>query len=554
MKRNGNLMRNLKIKKTEKWQWQDRYKKIHFLFFIILFLACLIISGISAKFSFSVLLKRGGRFSDFLVRMFPPDFTYGKTIVRPLLQTISMSVVGSVVGSAAALLGSYLCANGIHEHNALRFVCRIFVQIIRSVPVLICALFFTFLFGVGTFAGTAALFFYTFGIMCRLSYEDIENAEKRPFFALRNMGISPFKAFWKGILPQTISSFYTNALYMLEVNVRHSAILGYVGAGGIGLLLNEKLSWREYEKAGMILFGVFLAVILMELISEGLKKWSDGSFFDFMRFRKARLKKNSEKDGLITPHVFFNKKLALIAIFALVTLCACFMQFPHFSAQSLAVSKNMLKGLLTPNLEMLFDFSAKGIWSLLFETICIAFLGTFIGSIAAAALSFFCSFRLTPWPIAVCFRVLLAAVRTIPFMIYGLMFIRVTGPGAFAGALTLSVCSVGLLSKRFTESIDSLDFRGYHALLNMGNGRWRAIRHAIIPQLGQSFASAWLYRFDVNVREASVLGLVGAGGIGAPLIFAMNQYKWHEAGAILLGLMLVVLLVDWLSGKVRKKF
>ena len=112
--------------------------------------------------------------------------------------------------------------------------------------------------------------------------------------------------------------------------------------------------------------------------------------------------------------------------------------------------------------------------------------------------------------------------------------------------------SVGLLSKRFTEAIESLDFRAYHALESMGVPLLLRIRYAVLPQLLPALASAVLYRFDVNIREASVLGLVGAGGIGAPLIFAMNHYKWSEAGAIALGLILLVWCIDRLSASLRR--
>ncbi len=98
------------------------------------------------------------------------------------------------------------------------------------------------------------------------------------------------------------------------------------------------------------------------------------------------------------------------------------------------------------------------------------------------------------------------------------------------------LCSIGLLTKRFTEALDALDPRPYHALLAMGVRPLPAICHSVLPQLKPVFTSIILYRFDVNIREASVLGLVGAGGIGAPLIFSMNQYAWEKAGAIMLGL------------------
>ena len=151
------------------------------------------------------------------------------------------------------------------------------------------------------------------------------------------------------------------------------------------------------------------------------------------------------------------------------------------------------------------------------------------------------------------FRTVVTAIRSVPFLIYGLIFIRVCGPGSFTGVLTLAVCSVGLLCKRFTEAIDALDLRAYHALESMGTGKLACLRHVALPQLAPRFFSARLYRFDVNLREASVLGLAGAGGIGAPLILAMNQYAWHEVSTLALGMIALSWLVDVISGRCRRR-
>ena len=176
-----------------------------------------------------------------------------------------------------------------------------------------------------------------------------------------------------------------------------------------------------------------------------------------------------------------------------------------------------------------------------------------LGALLAAPLAFLSTPKLLPRPVALLFRVLIVAIRSVPFLIYGLIFIRVSGPGAFTGVLTLAVCSIGLLSKRFTEAIESLDFRAYDALRAMGVSLLPRIRYAVLPQLGPAFPSAVLYRFDVNIREASVLGLVGAGGIGAPLIFAMNQYAWNDVSAIFLGFVLLVWLIDVGSARLRTR-
>ena len=114
-------------------------------------------------------------------------------------------------------------------------------------------------------------------------------------------------------------------------------------------------------------------------------------------------------------------------------------------------------------------------------------------------------------------------------------------------------CSVGLLCKRFTEAIDTLDFRAYHALEAMGTPKLSCVRHAALPQLVPQFFSAWLYRFDVNIREASALGLAGAGGIGAPLILALNQYAWHDVSTLALGMIALSWLVDLVSAFCRRR-
>ena len=213
----------------------------------------------------------------------------------------------------------------------------------------------------------------------------------------------------------------------------------------------------------------------------------------------------------------------------------------------------MLSGFFTPDWEFFFSTKKDGLLYLLTETICISIVGTGISAVLAAPLAFLGTRRFAPAPICVWFQLLVIAIRSIPFLIYGLIFIRVSGPGAFTGVLTLAVCSIGLLTKRFSECLDALDLGAYRALLAMGVSPLAAIRHGVLPQIAPMFASVILYRFDVNIREASVLGLVGAGGIGAPLIFSMNKYNWSLAGAILLGLILLVWIVDEISGKLAKK-
>ena len=217
------------------------------------------------------------------------------------------------------------------------------------------------------------------------------------------------------------------------------------------------------------------------------------------------------------------------------------------------IAWNILAGIFHPDTDLLFNFTTQGVPYLLLETICIAFLGTIVGAIISVPLAFLSASNLTPKPVAFVGRIIIMAVRTVPAFVYGLMFIRVTGPGAFAGLLTMSLCSVGMVSKMYIEAIEDLDVRVLESLDAAGCTTWQKIRYGILPQLMPNIASTAIYRFDINLRDATVLGLVGAGGIGAPLIFAMNSYRWEEAGAILAGLIVLVLIVEWISTKIRVK-
>ena len=215
------------------------------------------------------------------------------------------------------------------------------------------------------------------------------------------------------------------------------------------------------------------------------------------------------------------------------------------------IAVNILSGIFHPDMDLLLDFTG-GVPYLMMETICIAFLGTVVGAILAIPLSFLSASNLVPKPVAFVGRVFIMAVRTIPSLVYGLMFIRVA-PGAFAGLMTMAVSSIGMVSKMYIEAIEDLDVKILESLDAAGCNTFLKIRYGILPQLIPNFASTASYRFDINLRDATVLGLVGAGGYGAPLIFAMNSYRWNEAGAILAGLIVLVLVVEYISTRIRVK-
>lgn len=225
----------------------------------------------------------------------------------------------------------------------------------------------------------------------------------------------------------------------------------------------------------------------------------------------------------------------------------------NIEQSGLEIATSIISGILQPDTSLLFNFTSQGVMYLLIETMAIAFLGTIAGSFLAIPLAFLSASNVVPRPIAWLTRMLLIVIRTVPALVYGLMFIRVTGKGAFAGVLTIALISIGMLAKLFVDAIEELDTSILESMTSIGCSTFEKIRYGILPQLFSIFLSIIIYRFDMNLREASVLGLVGAGGIGAPLIFAMNAYRWTEVGAILIGLVLLILIVEFFSNRIRTK-
>ena len=139
-----------------------------------------------------------------------------------------------------------------------------------------------------------------------------------------------------------------------------------------------------------------------------------------------------------------------------------------------------------------------------------------------------------------------------PEIVMALIFIKAVGPGSFSGVLALGIHSVGMLGKLFVEDIESLDFSAVESLKASGANKMKTLMFAVIPIL-PSFISLILYRFELNLRSASILGLIGAGGIGTPLILCFTNTilgpSWYDSN----GLIAMVALVDLISGAVRKR-
>jgi phosphonate transport system permease protein len=205
-------------------------------------------------------------------RLIQPNFAYTTRIFAPLVETIQLSVGGTLIGSALAVPVAVLSSSNIVKKSAIYNPIRFVMSLIRTIPVLVYAAMLMFIIGMGAMAGLIALSIFTFTIVTKMLYEVIETVDMLPYEAIESTGANKLQAVRTAVVPQVLGSFLSIVLYNFEINVRSAAILGFVGAGGIGLLLNDRISWRRYEDVGMILLVLFVVIILIETLSRYLRK------------------------------------------------------------------------------------------------------------------------------------------------------------------------------------------------------------------------------------------------------------------------------------------
>ena len=222
--------------------------------------------------SLGIIVSKFSKMLDLMKKILRPDWTFFPKVVSPLIDTIKMSILGTVIGCLLALPVAILSSSNINHNLPIVSVCRFILALIRTLPTLIIALVCALIFSLGTFSGTVAIAIFTFGIVAKMLFESIETIDMGPFEAMEALGANKFQAFWSACVPQILPVYLSHSLYCFEMNVRASAILGYVGAGGLGITINERIGWRDYNSLGMVLLSLFVVVVAIDFFSEYLRR------------------------------------------------------------------------------------------------------------------------------------------------------------------------------------------------------------------------------------------------------------------------------------------
>jgi len=244
--------------------------------------------------------------------------------------------------------------------------------------------------------------------------------------------------------------------------------------------------------------------------------------------------------------------LGVVALAALAVLAVVTMNLPTWARVQTGLERNLvplLRGIVNPSWGV-FELAATS----MLETMYMAVIGTTIGGVLAFPLAFLAAGNLLGRPrFALPGKALLVGVRTFPEILLAIIFVAAAGPGPTAGIMAMGIHSIGFLGKIFSDVIEGIDPGPNEAIRAAGGNALHVFLFSVVPQVLPEFASNLLYRFEINLRSAAVLGLVGAGGIGLPLIQRLQFRRWDEVSMFLIVIVTFIIVVDTLSSSVRRR-
>jgi phosphonate transport system permease protein len=257
----------------EHLQQIQKQKRMQVWVLIVAIFAVTVWSASETGFSFATLMSGSQEAASFIFSdLLPPDFSVLASLINPALDTIYMSFVAMVIGALVAAVLAVLVAATTSPHPALQLFMRGFSSLFRNIPVFIWAILLTASFGLGVLVGTLSLIMVSVGALTRAFAEVLEEIDEGQLEAVRATGANYFQVLAQGVLPQFLPGFFGWSLYMLEINVRASTIIGMVGGGGLGFVIQSNIKLFQYGQVSMGILLILIIVLLTEWITNQIRE------------------------------------------------------------------------------------------------------------------------------------------------------------------------------------------------------------------------------------------------------------------------------------------
>ena len=465
----------------------------------------------------------------------------------------------------------------------VRAFARAIVVFSRATPALVFALCFVRLYGIGVLAGLLAIGIHSIGMIGKLITDAAEEIDPGPREGVIATGAGSLQDLYTGIWSQMVPTVISISLYRLELDFRSAPILGWVGAGGIGLILRGYAGSLRYQELLGITILIVVLVVILEMLSATTRHALLGKtetdlpgkpgrmtqlflggtarpgkkIADWM-INKSANKEASESESQISrsltpPWTRERIKVNSIGLifFALLIISVL---APDIATSRIVDGSQKLPSFiarLTPN-----DWSwfTDRLFSDMIDTIAIGFAATGIALLFAIPFSFLAASNTAPGRfVYLISRLFMLLVRCVPELVVAVIFVAAIGPGPKTGTLALAIGMFGFITKLFADSIEEARQEIRDGVNSTGANRLQESVTGVLPQVAPSMVSHSLYLLDVAIRSSTILGIVGGGGIGFLLMSAAKRLYFETLGGIIFCIFVVVFLVEIIATWIRRK-
>jgi phosphonate transport system permease protein len=494
-----------------------------------------------------------------------------------ILMTLGIVIAGTFLAFLVSIPLAYGAARNTSPHPAVMVVCRGIAIVSRAIPAVAFASIFVFLFALGPLPGILAFFFHSIGMLTKMMADAIEQIDEGPRLAIRSTGGSRVQEFWSGIVPQAFPAWVAVGLHRADINLRETVILGYVGVAGLGLELANAIHALNYRRAIPIAITIIVLCMLFEVVSSVIRsrllgvRSVGGGFGD--RVVRAAARRSARIAAVVDrPAGATDRSAAIeaamkrpwtgervasrVAVWVAVLVIA----------GSFVASQARWSDLLTfwGNLPVLLSrdnlwpptfgiYTTEQVIGAIVVTFQVAFAATLMAAVASVIVGSLAARNVAPnRAVRTGFRGLLLLVRGIPELILAIFFVIITGLGAQAGTLALAVGGVGLLGKLIADSLEEVPHGPERALSAVGATRTQVYLSSTVPMSVPAFVAHLLYLLEQNVRAATLLGIVGGGGIGLYLYDSLRVSNYAQASAFIILITVLVIVIEGVAILLRR--
>lgn len=456
--------------------------------------------------------------------LFRVDWAYFPQAIYPLAQSMGLSFLASFFAYYLSFIMASLQSPAFSPSKYLAYTLAILASFLRAIPSLVWAAILVSLFSIGSLAGFFALLLILTLMGTKLFREQILEIKEEELLWLTTLSLSKGRQLIHFLLPKLAFQGQAIFAHLLETALRSSVVLGLVGAGGFGVLIQQNISFLRFDRLATLIWLLLVVVGILEFFLRMLRKHQKEQIFSYHRF--------------YLRHV-------LLFLLALLTVHFSFtLELSRLVKGSARASQFLLR-MIQPDWSYLPQVA-----SALLESIAMALLASLLAGLFTYLLLPFCISYFSPkHGVYLICKILAQFLRTFPPLLLALVFFKRLGPGPLAGILAMFFYTLGVQLKHLGEICeeDSSLRKMQENFSVLGVSSFRLYYLAFFSTIKGRFYSFFYYRLEANLRNSTLLGLVGAGGIGYLLQNQVLWRNWEKVGILLLAIALVNVLLDLLS-------